>query len=61
MIDMGRNMNWCKNQMLDERNQVMCLAHLAEGRVLSCPYKSNLERENDKYPCVDYGEITHEY
>ncbi len=45
---------WCENQALDEHGQVICLAHLAEARVLNCPYSNEAERKTKKYPCSDY-------
>lgn len=47
-------MMWCDNQMLDKENKVMCLAHLADGRVFDCPYRSYNERINAEHPCSDY-------
>jgi hypothetical protein len=51
-----KNNLWCDNQMLDENNIIICVAHLAEGRVFDCPYKNNDERLNAHYPCSDYKE-----
>lgn len=48
---------WCKNQYLDNDGSVLCLAHLAEARVLRCPYKSSTERLKSEYPCSDYREV----
>ena len=45
---------WCDNQQLDENHEVICLAHLAEGRALKCPYRDAAERETTEYPCSDY-------
>lgn len=45
---------WCANQILDENNKVSCIAHLAEGRVLDCPYTNAESRLEAQYPCSDY-------
>lgn len=45
---------WCENQAVDENGSIMCLAHLAEGRVLDCPYESEEQRLKSEYPCSDY-------
>lgn len=45
---------WCGNQWVDENGVVACLAHLAEARVLNCPYKDNEDRLSHEYPCSDY-------
>lgn len=45
---------WCNNQAFDENHVVICLAHLAEARVFTCPYKSPSERLEAEYPCSDY-------
>lgn len=45
---------WCANQILDEDNKVSCIAHLAEGRVLDCPYTNAETRLEAQYPCSDY-------
>ena len=47
---------WCEEQGLDENKTVICMAHLAEGRVLDCPYKNNADRMKAYYPCSDYKE-----
>ena len=46
---------WCEHQGTDENDEVICLIHLAEGRVLSCPYANLEEREEAEYPCSDYA------
>lgn len=46
---------WCHYQdPLDGEEKLICTAHLAEGRVFNCPYKSNEDRLKSTYPCVDY-------
>lgn len=45
---------WCDNQTIDENGVLTCLAHLAEARVFTCPYKDNQERLESQYPCSDY-------
>ena len=46
---------WCDYQMLlSDGMTVVCAAHLAEGRVLDCPYSSNEERLKSLYPCCEY-------
>ena len=45
---------WCENQSADVDGVVRCLAHLSEGRVLTCPYPRNEDRLRSKYPCSDY-------
>ena len=46
---------WCYYQEgLDGEEKLICTAHLAEGRVFNCPYKSNEDRLKSTYPCVDY-------
>ena len=52
-----KNNFWCENQMLDENNIIICVAHLAEGRVFDCPYKDNDKRLQANYPCSNYKEI----
>lgn len=47
---------WCENQAIDSNNHITCLAHLAEGRALDCPYTDNKERLRADYPCSDYKE-----
>lgn len=49
---------WCDNQCLDENGVITCLAHLAEARALTCPYKTNEERLTATYPCSDYEPVT---
>lgn len=51
---------WCENQMIDEDNYVICLAHLAEGRALDCPYENNEKRMESEYPCSDYRRVLNE-
>lgn len=45
---------WCDNQTIDENGVLTCMAHLAEARVFTCPYKDNQERLESQYPCSDY-------
>lgn len=45
---------WCDYQSVDTDGQVRCLAHLAENRVLFCPYLNNADRLRSKYLCSDY-------
>lgn len=46
---------WCDYQMLlNDGVKVACTAHLAEGRVLVCPYQSNEDRLRSLYSCCDY-------
>lgn len=47
---------WCAEQEFDETGEVICMAHLAEGRVPNCPYKTPLDRKRAEYPCSDYKE-----
>lgn len=47
---------WCTNQTIDSNGRMTCLAHLAEGRALNCPYANNEERLKAEYPCQDYEE-----
>lgn len=47
---------WCEYQGVDEEG-IYCTAHLAEGRVLSCPYPNTEERLKAEYPCSDYKHI----
>lgn len=47
---------WCERQMTDSQGQIICAAHLAEGRAPLCPYKNNEERQDAEYPCSDYEE-----
>lgn len=54
---------WCKNQLqqiIGGEMCTICMAHLAEGRVLDCPYDDNSKRMKSKYPCVDYKELENE-
>lgn len=44
---------WCDKQAIDEKGVVICLAHLAEGRALNCPWKSNDERVKAEYLCSE--------
>lgn len=46
---------WCVNQSVENDN-IICLAHLAEGRVFNCPYKSADERLQYVHACSDYKE-----
>ena len=50
-------MLWCKNQTTDEDGYILCLAHLAENRVFSCPYISNEKRMQSDYPCSDFKDV----
>lgn len=46
---------WCDYQTpLDNGVRVACTAHLADGRVLVCPYQSNEDRLKSLCPCCDY-------
>ena len=45
---------WCENQSIDIDKHIICLAHLAEDRVLDCPYNALTERKMSRYPCSDY-------
>ena len=45
---------WFSNQDKDENGVTICLAHLAEARVLNCPYTDNEDRLSRTYPCSDY-------
>ncbi len=45
---------WCAEQEFDETGEVVCMAHLAEGKAPNCPYKTPLDREEAEYPCSDY-------
>ena len=46
---------WCDHQMLlNDGVTVVCAAHLAEGRVLDCPYQSNEDCMKSPCPCSDY-------
>lgn len=47
---------WCEEQGRDENKSIICLAHLAEGRVLDCPYLNKEDRLKAYYPCSDYRE-----
>lgn len=51
---------WYQQQMIDKDNYIICLAHLAEGRVFDCPYENNEERIKAEYPCSDYKELKDE-
>lgn len=52
--DVWPERKFCENQNVSEDGEAKCLAHLAEERVLYCPYKNNDEREIDEHPCTDY-------
>lgn len=43
--------------MINKDNYIICLAHLAEGRVLDCLYKNNEKRMEFEYLCSDYRRI----
>lgn len=45
---------WCGNQSVDTDGRMLCLAHLAEGRVPFCPYSDQADRLRSQYPCSDY-------
>lgn len=45
---------WCNKQMVTKYGDVVCLAHLTEGRFQKCPYIDNEDRLSRKYPCADY-------
>ena len=45
---------WCGNQSVDTDDRMICLAHLAEGRVPFCPYADQADRLRSPYPCSDY-------
>lgn len=44
---------WCKNQTISD-SDVICLAHLAEGRAPDCPYSNYEDLLSSKYPCADF-------
>ena len=48
---------WCENKIrcVDD-GSIICLAHMVEGRALTCPYKTAQERANAEHPCSDYEE-----
>jgi len=48
------NLIWCDNQSIDTDEKVICLVHLTEGGVLTCPYADNADRLKSGYPCSDY-------
>lgn len=48
------NLIWCNNQSINTDGKMLCLAHLAEGRVPICPYADNADRLRSEYPCSDY-------
>lgn len=48
---------WCKQQVIDAENQILCAAYLAEARAFPCPYQNNEERQKAEYPCSDYKEM----
>jgi hypothetical protein len=43
---------FCKHQKISE-NDILCTAHIHEGRCFICPYKSYNDSQNRLYPCVD--------
>lgn len=49
---------FCQEQVACVDSSVYCLAHLAEARVLDCPYESREDRLKSDYPCQDYRERT---
>lgn len=48
---------WCSNQVKIKTGEIVCIAHLAEGRAFVCPYNSNRSRTSDEFPCLDYDPI----
>ena len=50
-------MYFCKNQIDTKDCGIQCIAHLAEGRVLICPYKSKEDVKTNKRMCHDFEEI----
>lgn len=50
---------WCEHQDVDESGKVVCLAHLAEGRVFRCQYKTPEDRLRKRFPCSDYRQKVH--
>lgn len=47
---------WCEHQGADEEG-IYYTAHLAEDRVLACPFQNADERLKAEYPCSDYKSI----
>ena len=41
----------CENSQGEEK---LCLAHLSEGRVLTCPYQYMRDLALSEYHCLDY-------
>lgn len=48
---------WCVNQQhcKDGGDNFSCLAHLAEGRIFTCPYKDLNDMLSQDYHCMDYS------
>lgn len=54
MTDLEKaNLMWCTRQGVDENDELVCLAHLHEDRILNCPYKTKEDRIAAAYPCSD--------
>lgn len=61
MVINGRLSKFCywqtitKDDVNKKGNQITftCIAHLAEGRALICPYEDYKDSQERKHPCVD--------
>lgn len=50
---------FCKNQVNDDGSgNILCIAHVAEGRIFTCAYDSAEEAKTAEYKCQDIEEIS---
>lgn len=50
----NKDFNFCVYQTIDDDGEVVCMASMAEGRLLICPYDNSTQAKEDEYHCLDY-------